>query len=441
MNVGSILNDDTPSDIETKNPVIANIQKSPQRNSIVSLLNDDKSDATPEPLSTKDAEEPQVNNDEQKQVEESTSNSGDKSQLEEDEITRLNKLKSKDKPKRYKVPPVWAQEWIPTKRRNPNDILVNNPLEPSIESLSDKSIFNTSTTSSVDLECSITGIIPPASITRTIAEWIYANFIEINQSTRPFVELELKFGTIMDKKLNSRLNINVSTECIYTDTSNIYFDPGIHEVGFNEMMNFFEELEKSYQEENKKNPSKPKRKFNILESDVTDFFYYIRNRNEAPKTVRVSKDNKLNPPRYSAINKVRKSDLFIHNPSSMYDLRLSLSIENPVENDQIEPMMKKTKPQKTRIKQRNSFNHKPTVTRFDLTRVTEPKELKSATTGKKIIENEKSFEVELEADVLELFSGFDQVKDGTNTIRFEELIEIFVNNARCLNNRITKIAK
>lgn len=454
MNVGSILNDETPpSDTEAKetrpSPTIANIQKSSQRNSIVNLLNDEKTEPTPEPVFPKaepiveTPKQPEPQFPKKEEPKPATSNGPVK---EEDEMTKLNKLKQNSKPKRYETPPIWAQEYIPGNKRNGNGNAVGpevspDPNESHVSSISDKSIFNTTSTSSVDLECSITGVIPPPSITRRIAEWIYANFVEVTEENRKHIELELKFGTIMDKRLNNRINILVSTECIYTDVSNIYFDSGIHEVGFADAMKYFDELERIYQEDLKNHPQKPRRKFNTLESDVTDSIYHVRNRNEQPKDIRISKDNALNPPRYTAINKQRMSDLYIHNPSSMYDLRLSLSLENPVPSEDIEHIMKKTKPSYTRMKKRNTFNHRPTVTTFDLTNVTTPRELKNTTTGKKVLENEKSFEVELEIDVLELFNGFDQFKNGTNSIRFEELVEIFINNGRCLNNRITKLAK
>lgn len=467
MNVGSILNDDNPSDVESKTPSPV---KPPvrERNSIVSLLNDEK---TPSPekddmgskLKQEITPEPEFNtasNTEPKdtgkvpvlekvkeevgvkeEVQKSNGVRGKDVKVEEDEMARLNRLKYGGKPKRYEVPPIWAHEWIPKSNGKVGKI-PEEYKEPS--KISEKSIFNSYSTTSVDLECSITGVIPPPSVTRRIAEWIYANFVEITEANRKYVELELKFGTIMDKVSSNRINILVSTECIYTDTSNIYFEPGIHQVGFEDMLGFFEELEKSYQDELKNQPvgsNKPRRKFNLLETDMTDSIYYVRNRNEQPKSIRVSKDNLLNPPRYSGISKHRISDLYIHNPSSMYDLRLSLSLENPVANDEIETVMKKSKPSKVRIKQRNSFKHKPTVTQFDLTRVTTPKELKNTTTGKRIVESEKSYEVELEIDTAEVFNGFDMFKNGTNSIRFEELVEIFLNNARCLNNRVTKLAK
>lgn len=348
------------------------------------------------------------------------------------------------KPRRYSKPPIWAQEWYPGFKSNgsvllePSSFDSQGPIQTTY--LSDKPVFDRNTTSSVDLECSITNTIPPPSVVRTIAEWVYANFVEIPVANRKYVELELKFGTIMDKSVGRRLDINVSTECIYTNTSAIYFDAGVHEVGWNDMKVFLEDLEKQYQEDLKKNAKdKPKRKFATLETDITDQIFQITQRGETPKSIRVSKDNTLEPPRYLAIHKQRISDLYIHNPSSMYDLRLSLSFEHPVPEGSIEPILKNNKPALTRMKKRSSWNHRPTVTKFDLTRVLVPKETKTKS-GKLQVEHDQSFEAELEIDTIELFSGFDRFRDGNDNIRFEELVEIFMNNARCLNNRVTKLA-
>lgn len=480
MNVGSILNDDPPpskkreatnTDDPTR-PEITNYQ----RHSLVNLLNDPSPNNENLKQETKaskadaklDGNDSVIDNKEQlatfarrssiaditneedvdissgidlASLKDKEIKTGNTEMAEEDELSKINKLKSTNKPRRYTEPPIWAREWISSSYQGTSN---GTPVDNTPQSnLSSKPVFDKSLTVSVDLECSITGVIPPPSVTRTIAEWIYANFTEIPDDQRKNVELELKFGTIIDKRAGHRIDINVSTECIFTDNSNTYFDMGVHEVGWNDMCKFLDDLEKSYQDEIRKssqtNPNAPKRKFNTLESDITDNFYQITNRNEQPKSIRVSKDNLLDPPRYTAINKQRLSSLFIHNPSSMYDLRLSLSYENPIPDNNIEGIIKKNQPTLTRIKKRNSWTHRPTVTRFDMTRVLVPRELKNKS-GKKIVEQDQSFEVELEVDTLELFNGFDKFKSGVDSIRFEELVEIFVNNARCLNNRVTKLA-
>lgn len=377
-------------------------------------------------------------------VEEDAKAASEKPLLVGSELEKISKLKSEEnkdgKPKRYTQPPVWAQEWYPSSQQ-PRDIANLQAESSSMEAsggLSSKPVFDRSHMYTQDLECLVTGVIPPQSIVRTIAEWIYANFVEIPLENRQYVELELKFGTIVDKAGGYRLDIGVSSECIYTKSSEVRFDMGVHEMGWNDMRRFLDELEKTYQDEIRKNHQKPRRKFSKLETDITDLLYVINERNERPKKIRISKDNTLNPPRYAAIEKKRLSDLFIHCPSSMYDLRFSLSLEMPVAEEKIEPTLKK-RATSTRIKRRTSFTHTPTVTQFDFTAVLTPKTTKNKA-GKTVVEHETNYELELEIDTNEIFRGFDKIRDGSDSIRFEELVEVFLNNARCLNNRVTKLA-
>ncbi|RLV90904.1 mRNA-capping enzyme subunit beta [Spathaspora sp. JA1] len=364
---------------------------------------------------------------------------------EDDDLSKIKKKLSSMKPKRYETPPIWAQQWIPPNQQGERAQLeetepTNGNLQPHAK-LSDKHVFDYTTTRSVDLQCSITGVIPPASVTRTIAEWIYANFSNIEDRNRKYVELELKFGKIIDKRTGNRLNVNVVTECIFTDHSNIRYDMQVEEIAWQEVRKFFEELERNYQEDHKgaHKQAGPRRKFNMLESDQTDSFYQIGGKGEHIKKVRVSKDNEISPPRYVAIHKERIADLYIHNPSSMYDLRLSLSLEIPVPENNIEPIITKNKPSLVREKKRTTWTHAPTITQFDLTRVLIPLESKNKQ-GKKIVTHDISYEIELEIDTLEVFNAIDKITQGIDNFRLEELVEVFVNNARVINNRVTKLA-
>lgn len=472
MNVGSILNGDSPPDADTESG--SAMPKLNHRHSINDLLNGPASNAsrnseqkTAETEKTDDHDETEIHisesefptkSDEEEEseedstqgeivrvvVEEKPSTQERPAHIVGSELEKINQLKHSQKkggkPRRYTQPPIWSQEWFPPSQNNRENGHFPPEPSPSVPTggLSLKPVFDRSHMYTQDLECLVTGVIPPQSIVRTIAEWIYANFVEIPLENRKFLELELKFGTIVDKKAGYRLDIGVSSDCIYTNASNIRFEMAVHETGWKEMKAFLDELEKKYQEENRKNPSKPRRKFSTLETDFTDLIFQINERNERPKRIRISKDNTLNPPRYTAIEKKRISDLYIHCPSSMYDFRISLSLEFPVAEEKIEPTLKK-KPENTRIKKRTSLTHSPTVTQFDFTSVLTPKTMKNKA-GKTVVEHETNFELELEIDPTEIFRGFDKVRDGSDSIRFEELVEVFLNNARCLNNRVTKLA-
>lgn len=337
---------------------------------------------------------------------------------QDDDLTKIKKLKQSKKPRRYETPPIWAQRWVPPNRQK-EETNVDDGNE-AITRLSEKPVFDYTTTRSVDLECSITGMIPPSSITRKIAEWVYANFSNVEEKSKRNVELELKFGKIIDKRSGNRIDLNVVTECIFTDHSSVFFDMQVEEVAWKEITKFLDELEKSFQE------GKKGRKFKTLESDNTDSFYQLGRKGEHPKRIRVTKDNLLSPPRLVAIQKERVADLYIHNPGSLFDLRLSMSLEIPVPQGNIESIITKNKPEMVREKKRISYTHPPTITKFDLTRVI----------GNK---TEDKYEVELEAGVMEIFAAIDKIQKGVDNLRLEELIEVFLNNARTLNNRLNKI--
>lgn len=363
-----------------------------------------------------------------------------KQTLVDSDLAKIHRLKQQPgKPHRYPEPPIWAQEWIPASQQR--DVPASAAPVPSRGGFSNKPVFNREHMYSSDLECSITGVIPAPSVVRTVAEWIYANFTKISLENRPLVELEIKFGTIIDQASGQRLDIGVSTECVYTKSGATRFEMGVHEVGWNEMKRYIEELDKQYQDELRRNPNpqKPRKKFGTLESFNTDFFFNLRERNEAPKKVRISQDNLLKPKRYVGIEKKKLSDLYIHNPSQMFDLRFSMSMEVPLPEGSIEPTLKKSKPILTREKRRLSYTHAPTATRFDFTAVSVPRTTKNKT-GKAIVEHDNSHELELEIETHEIFRGYDKVRDGSDTVRFEELVEVFLNNARVLNTRVTKFA-
>lgn len=454
MNVGSILNNDGPGkgDTTTSASSALNLPVShssahitPKRHSIVNLLNDDDKSAKNANRLNKNGA--QIVSDAQdastrpSPIPIDGKKSGEllkseKNETPADELSRLQSLRSQTKPKRYSQPPIWAQEWMGANATAPESSS-NGSVDVSTTSLSGKRVFDPSGTTSVDLECSITGVIPPPSVTRTVAEWVYANFTEIPNDQRKNVELEIKFGLIVDKRSGRRIDISVASECVFTDRANTHFDMGVHEVGWRAMSDFLDELERKFQEDARKAPQKTKHKFSRLESDVTDQFYEIKERNAQPKSIRVSTDTLLK--RQWAIHKQRLSDLYIHNPLCMHDLRLSLLYEHPVPETNIESIVSKNQQVLIRLKKRTSWFHRPTVTTFDLTKVQTPRELKNMK-GKKIVDQDTTHEVELEMDCPELFAGYDLFKTGADTIRFEELVEVFLNNARCLNNRVTKMA-
>ncbi|CAN3375938.1 hypothetical protein DIURU_003146 [Diutina rugosa] len=462
MNLGGILNNDSPPADEASRPhqersaSEASTASVHQRNSITNILNGDDGDAPaaaaaaaaapPAPASTETtaskepATAPTNTTAPATNSAPSASSSAPGASASGDPIdsglAKIAQLKGKTRPRRYSTPPVWAQEWVPHVRDEAP--VSSGPQLGSI--LSDKRVFDYNRTQSVDLECSISGVIPAQSVVRTIAEWIFANFRDISPQNRPFVELEVKFGTITDKRTSNRISIDVATDCVYTNHSEVYFEMEVAEPAFKEVQRYLGELESKYQESGRGDRNRPRRKFSHLETDITDSFYQVERPKEPTKSIRVSKDNSLSPARYSAIEKQRISDLFVHCPSSMYDLRLSLALEFPVPEQNIEAIISKGTPVLQREKKRSSWTHAPTVSRIDLTRVSIPKDSRGQS-GRKVVEYTSNYEIEQEIDTNEVFLAMDKFKAGEDAFRFEELVEIFLNNARVLNSVVTKIAR
>ena len=351
-------------------------------------------------------------------------------------LAKIAQLKGKTRPRRYSTPPVWAQEWVPHVR---DEAPVSSGPQLGLI-LSDKRVFDYNRTQLVDLECLISGVIPAQSVVRTIAEWIFANFRDILPQNRPFVELEVKFGTITDKRTLNRISIDVATDCVYTNHLEVYFEMEVAEPAFKEVQRYLGELELKYQENGRGDRNRPRRKFSHLETDITDLFYQVERPKEPTKLIRVSKDNSLSPARYLAIEKQRISDLFVHCPLSMYDLRLLLALEFPVPEQNIEAIITKGTPVLQREKKRSLWTHAPTVLRIDLTRVLIPKDSRGQL-GRKVVEYTLNYEIEQEIDTNEVFLAMDKFKAGEDAFRFEELVEIFLNNARVLNSVVTKIAR
>lgn len=54
----------------------------------------------------------------------------------------------------------------------------------------------------------------------------------------------MKFGKIIDKRSGNRIDLNVVTECIFTDHSSVFFDMQVEEVAWKEITKFLDELEK-----------------------------------------------------------------------------------------------------------------------------------------------------------------------------------------------------
>lgn len=348
------------------------------------------------------------------------------------QIQKLEYLKKKEeieseidgKPKRYRTKPTWAQDFIPVINR-----ATGSSAPIGINSITNKTLINSISKMSIP---SITGSIPRNDFNKLVTEWIWANIEGIKQdftdvpNVTNCIELELKLGNIWDKVQDRRIQLPINTECIIaTDYVNqdCFFKPGITFENFNETKNFMNKIIKDLTESQQKSKHNDANNKIITEnSHVIDLIASDSRRNDKPISGRVSLDIKTKR-KTNSISKQRISDLYLYFPNTLFDLRLSLSLELPKElNDAAFENFKK-RVSMEREKERISYIHQATFTRFDLTKVRE----KSNRVPK--------YELELEINTPELLRSMDNVMD--DPLYFIDLVQAFLDNSRIITRHLS----
>ncbi|KAH3669290.1 hypothetical protein OGAPHI_001411 [Ogataea philodendri] len=307
------------------------------------------------------------------------------------------------KPRRYTEKPTWAKDYIPTVRKS-----VRKP-----------AMATAATKLSV---ASISGTIPRNDFNKVVTEWIWANIEGTRHeyksmgSIDKYLELELKVGHIWDKVKDRRLRLPVNSETILNVDffqTDCYFRSGVPAQQFHDLRAYLGKL-------SHEKPNHKANKFVVENSHCVDLIAYERKRDEKPTTGRVSVDVKTQR-RMSSIHKHRVADLVIYLPNSLYDLRLSMSLELPYEmNDAgFESFQKRV--ELRRDKDRVSYSHLATFTKIDMTKVKENGSVKH--------------EVELELDTVELLNSM--AKIGTDPLYYIDLVQAFLDNGRIVSRQLS----
>ncbi|QPG76556.1 hypothetical protein FOA43_003946 [Brettanomyces nanus] len=329
----------------------------------------------------------------------------------EEEIQNLKKLQEKEaeekvhyKPRRYSEKPSWAKDYIPKlfKGLHHSMLSLSNPTRLTVPS--------------------ITGSIPRNDFNKLVTEWIWANIQGVKQDfvdiphMESFLELELKVGTIWDKVKDRRLQLPVNSECIVAQEfihQDCFFKSGITPKNFGDIKNYFEKLSQDAQSRKKKD------KFIVESSHNVDLIAQERKRNDKLVTGRVTLDVKTKR-RVASIEKQRVSDLFIYLPNSLFDLRLSMSLEIPREMNDAAFETFKHRVSMERDKDRSSYIHPATATRIDLTKIKENQVTK--------------YELELEINTPELLRSMNMVSD--DPLYYVDLIQAFLDNGRIVTRQL-----
>ncbi|KAL8714562.1 MAG: hypothetical protein Q9220_001510 [cf. Caloplaca sp. 1 TL-2023] len=299
-------------------------------------------------------------------------------------------------------------------------------------------------------EPSITNVIPAEELTREISNYLFG-IVQMNgvnfgpaggaSSSGANVEIEAKIGQIIDKNTNDRIRIPVLTESLLSHN-----DPNLRTAFRSSMtaaqhhaLNKF--LNQALQRSNAppppgEPPRKPRVPLTYVHKRETDTFYelspnamntlppsiqaYLDRRNK-PK-VRITTDQ-VSGQVTAKIIKVRVSDIEVYSPQTLFDWRVSVSLEVNYEGDLrdlVESSEAKGQKRPDRNKDRVSYRH--SHYQIDLTQV-KPAEATSIT--------DKEHELEIEIAPAAVREQGLLVKQGLPN-KYEDLIKGFVDNVRVL---------
>ncbi|AMD21403.1 HER124Cp [Eremothecium sinecaudum] len=312
----------------------------------------------------------------------------------------LHEIASTAKPSRYKVAPIWAHKWKPTVK--------------ALQSLDRKDF--------TQIDVSFTQVIPDDDLTKSVQDWIYATVLSVPEDQRQFIELEMKFGMLMDGGSDSqRVSPPVSSQTVYTEMD-ARMKPDVDERVFFELNRFV----KSISELNENTG-----KFNIIESHTKDELYRVGVSTQRPRFLRMSKDVKTG--RVGAfIEKKRISHLLLFSPKDSYDVKMSINLELPVPENDPPEKYKDHIPISARTKERISYIHNDSCTRIDITKVSNHNQ------GVKKSENELTHEIELELNTQALLSAFDKISHDSK--EYATIVRTFLNNGTIIRRKLTSLS-
>lgn len=310
----------------------------------------------------------------------------------------LNEIAATSKPNKYKTAPTWAQKWKPT-----------------VKALQNVDIKN------FKIDVSFTGVIPDDDLTKSVQDYVYATILSIPQDQRQFIEMEMKFGILMDGSESNRVSPPASSQCVYTEIDS-HMRPDIDERVFIELNKFIKGISELNENTGK---------FNIIESNTIDSLYRVGLSTQRPKFLRLSKDIKTG--RIGQfIEKRHVSQLLLFSPKDSYDIKISINLELPVpENEPPERYQDQT-PVSSRTKQRVSYIHNDSCTRIDITKVSNHNQ------GVKQRHTEITHEVELELNTGALLGAFDKIDQDSKD--YAGIIRTFLNNGTIIRRKLTSLS-
>lgn len=352
---------------------------------------------TKETKDTKEKKEPKSKKSVTNIFEEKTSTESKRNTIKKD-LQVLNEISATSKPNKYKNVPTWAKKWRPT---------VN-----ALQSID---------TSDFKIDSSFLNIIPDDDLTKSVQDWVYATIYSIEPELRQFIELEMKFGLIVEAKSPERVSPPIASQAIYTE-QDAHMTPNVDGVLFNELNKYIRGVSEMAENSGK---------FSIIESQTKDSVYRVGLSTQRPRFLRMSKD--IQTGRVGEfIEKRHIAQLLLLSPKDSYDMKISLNLELPVpENEPPEKYQNQT-PVSERSKDRVSYIHNDSCTRIDVTKV------QNHNQGVKGRHTELTHEIELEINTPALLTAFDKITEDST--EYASVIRTFLNNGTIIRRKLTSLS-
>lgn len=335
------------------------------------------------------------------------------------------------KPKRYDVPPIWAQNFRelnhmrkvqsqnhlsrngePKKQQSPQNQQQHQHQQQQIHhSFPRSKISNKS-----ELPVSLTDVLPFEDLTRKITEWLFAILHNLGED-RQYVEVEVKLGRILSKKNDQRIDLPVITETVIKPDyarSMTHFQSAMSEGQFKKAATFLDGLAK----DSKANPTKPTA-IVAYPANFTKDVIFQQPGNGDDIRVTFNKEEE----QVERIVKRKIDHMVVYSPGDLLDFRITVSLEIPQTSADLD--LNRLKAKRERIKNRLSYLHRGF--QADLTSVTTDQ-----TTVTK--------ELELEINKSLILEYFDSLSRGNKdaSFQFEELVRFTVDNTRLILRKLSR---
>ena len=273
------------------------------------------------------------------------------------------------------------------------------------------------------LAASLAALIPNDDQTRVLAGWLFEQIEHIPTDLLNCVEVEFKMGQIATSS-NVRHKFPIMSEGVvdptYWRVNNLRFQTAIDETSFRSLESVLDSLEMA----NSANEQNTITKSNQL---ITDDVYHIKMPNGMKKRVRVSRDERGRV--VECIDKNRINDLFISLPNSPFDLKVSVSTEEPVDYEQaVAPQLSSTRSSHERNKNRLKYVSRGCT--VDLTSV----HSQGAQQAQMVKEGEIEANMELLGTVLQEYRNLPNKAESLD--KFLEVVRYTMDSARFLLRNI-----